>query len=109
MNPPFSPTAELILRDTVGAMQQAEELGGCRGVEYICLMEAISRTALQRARVYATDVHNQTQSLLTRIASDHDHIPSPPLPLDRLEPVARQFGITPAEVREICAYRESRQ
>jgi hypothetical protein len=106
MNNRMSESAEIIFQETIEAMQQAEELGGCRGVVYIELMEAISREALRRAKNYATDVHRETQATFNSLVRDPADGPILRHDLSQLKPVADQFGISIAEVQRIYAYCE---
>lgn len=108
MNTPTSQAAGLAFRHAVDAMPQAEGLGGCNGVGYIQLMEAISRTALERATAYAAEIHRETLAVVNGLTKGVGRERVVRLALDQLQPVARRFGISVDEVQAICSYHESR-
>lgn len=54
MTTKLDPSAKVILRNVLAAMQRADEISGPEGLEYLGLMEAISREASDRAYAYAS-------------------------------------------------------
>ena len=50
----LSSTAREVFTEVLGAIQQAEEIGGPEGQDYLCLMEAVMEEATER-RDYCRD------------------------------------------------------